>query len=225
VTLGSYHPGVAAAWDALDDQMEAWRRASQLWDPAGDRRARRALLLGVVAALLGLVAVFFGGFVANARDSVWQALVVVGAISAGAGLALMVRGWELRVRTPTGTALWMRVESFRRFLAGCGPHQADEAAKVGQLGQYTAWAVALGVIDCWSTAITASTVARSRRAPMYGYHPMMANPALASAILASTTEPSVTVSGSSSSGGGSGSSSSGGGSVGGGSGGGGGGSW
>lgn len=132
--------------------------------------------------------------------------MAIGAAGAGAGLALLIRAWELRVRTPAGSALWMRVESFRRFLAASGPYHADEAATSGRLGLYTAWAVALGETNPWSAAIAASAKAPSTYQP-YLYRPHV----ISSAISASSTRPS--------------SSNSGGGSVGGGGGGGGGGSW
>jgi hypothetical protein len=219
VTLGYYDPNIAAAWKALGRQLEAWRRDCGLWDPAGDRRRRRALLRGFIAAPIGLIVAFVGGIVVKETNSGWQAAAAVGAVGAvgaGAGLAMLIVAWELRVRTPAGSALWMRVESFRRFLANSGPYQADQAAAVGRLGQYTAWAMALGQINRWSTAITASTVASYGGAPfVYGLY------ALSSAISTSSTAPSDSSSSSSSS------SSSGGGdgSVGGGGGGGGGGSW
>ena len=62
------------------------------------------------------------------------------------------------MRTPAGSGLWLRVESFRRFLAESEAYHAEEAAKRGVLREYTAWAVALGEIDRWSRAVSASTV-------------------------------------------------------------------
>jgi len=57
------------------------------------------------------------------------AVVIVGALLGGGGFAALVRGWELRVRTPLGSALWLRVESFRRFLHESETFHAEEAAK------------------------------------------------------------------------------------------------
>jgi uncharacterized membrane protein len=104
----------------------------------------------------------------------------------------------------------LRVESFRRFLAGSEAYHAEEAAKRGLLREYTAWAVAVGEIDRWARAVSASS-AIPQDAGMSYVH--MA-PLLAASTSSASTAPS-----SSSSGGG------GGGSVGGGGGGGGGGSW
>src|SRR5262249_13198169 len=81
------------------------------------------------------------------------ALAAWGGLLAGAGLAALTRGWELRVRTPLGCELWLRVESFRRFLAGPQAHHVEEATKQGVLGEYSAWAVAVGEIDPWSRVV------------------------------------------------------------------------
>jgi hypothetical protein len=214
--LGTYDPNFAAAWKALDAQLVAWQRSCGLWDPAGARRCNRARVLGVILAPLGLVLVIEGGATSNLPDSGWEVLVAIGALVAGASLAALISAWELRVRSPTGSGLWLRVESFRRFLAASEARHANEVSERGQLGQYTAWAVALGEIDCWSHAVAASTVAASRYVPTYDPRTVRA---LGSATSASSTAWSSSGGGSSGGGGG------GGGGSGGGAGGGGGGSW
>jgi uncharacterized membrane protein YgcG len=219
LTLGSYDPIFAAAWQEIGDELAAWQRASGLWDPAGDLHRRLARLLGTVVAVGGLAAAGVGGALANRWGWVWLALVAWGALLAGAGLAAVVRAWELRVRTLLGCELWLRVESFRRFLAGPQAQHLEEAAKRGVLGQYTAWAVAVGEIDRWCSVVAAS--ARCDSDPAGRRYSRMA-PLLPPAARSSTVEPAS--SGSSSGGGWSGSGGSGGGS-GGGAGGGGGGSW
>jgi uncharacterized membrane protein len=171
--------------------------------------------LGALAALAGLAVAFLGGLAANRWTAAWLPLVVAGALLAGAGSAAALTAWELRVRTPAGSGLWLRVESFRRFLAASEAHHADEAAKRGVLREYTAWAVAVGEVDRWSRAVAASASAAT---PDAGYSTMA--PWLWTATAATITEPK-----SSSGGDGGGWSGGGGGGVGGGAGGGGGGSW
>jgi hypothetical protein len=209
--LGIYDRSFAQAWKAVRNQLAAWQRSSGLWDPAGERRRLLVRVLGAVAALAGLVAAGVGSAGANRWGPAWLAVVTLGALVAGAGLAAAVRAWELRVRTAAGSGLWLRVESFRRFLAQSEAHHADEAAKRGVLREYTAWAVAVGEIDRWSRVVAASGAARDPDAVRYA----AVAPVLYTATAATSTEPS-------SSGGGGGG---GGGSVGGGAGGGGGGSW
>jgi hypothetical protein len=207
--LGTYDERFARAWEAVGGELAAWQRSCGLWDPAGERRRILVRVLGCVVALAGLVVAGVGGAIANRWGAAWLALVAFGALPAGTGLAAAVRAWELRVRTAAGSGLWLRVESFRRFLAGSEAHHADEAAKRGVLREYTAWAVAVGEIDRWSRVVAASGAARDPAAVHYA----TIAPSLYTATSATSTEPS------SSNGGG------GGGSVGGGAGGGGGGSW
>jgi hypothetical protein len=140
----------------------------------------------------------------------WLALVALGGLAAGAGAAAAVRAWELRVRTPAGSGLWLRTESFRRFLAGSEARHAEEAARLGHLREYTAWAVAVGELSRWSRAVAASSAAAD---PAVARYPLLA-PALVSGTSSSSARPSS-----------GGSGGSGGGGVGGGAGGGGGGSW
>ena len=142
--------------------------------------------------------------------AVWLLLVGAGGLLAGAGAAAALGAWELRVRTPAGSGLWLRTESFRRFLAASEARHAEEAARRGVLRQYTAWAVAVGEVKRWSRAVAASSVAADAAARY---------PLLAPSVLAGTSATSVAPSSGGSGGGGSA------GGVGGGAGGGGGGSW
>jgi hypothetical protein len=211
LTLGTYDEGFADAWRSLGRELGAWERASGLWDPAGDRRRARARVLGVVAGVAGLLLTAQSAVWAAGSGPGWLALVAVGGLLAGAGAAAALRAWELRVRTPAGSGLWLRTESFRRFLAGSEAHHAEEAARRGHLREYTAWAVAVGELDRWSRAVAGSSTARAD--PAAARYPLLA-PALVSGTSGSSARPSS-----------SGSGAGGGGGVGGGAGGGGGGSW
>lgn len=210
VELGSYDASFAAGWAEVDEQLDTWAAGSGLWDEGADRRKTKARVLGALVMAIGAVASFFGGFAANRWGGLpWILLVVAGALLAGGGFAVLLRGWELRVRTPLGSGLWLRVESFRRFLHESETFHAEEAAKRGVLREYTAWAVALGEIDRWERAVSGSTIIPAEAG--LGYVHM-------APILMSSTSSTATAPSSSGSGGG-------GGSVGGGGGGGGGGSW
>ena len=61
-------------------------------------------------------------------------------------------------RTATGSALALRTESFRRFLASSEGKHVEWAWKHGVLREYSAWAVALGAADAWSQAISSSNI-------------------------------------------------------------------
>jgi hypothetical protein len=207
--LGSYDTSFAAAWETIADELAAWQRASGLWDAAADRRSTLVRLIAAVVAVAGLALTALGGALLSRSGTAWLVLVAAGALLAGVGLAALVRGWELRVRTPAGAALWLRVDSFRRYLAASEARHVDDVAKRGLLQEYTAWAVAFGEERRWSRTVAASAVATDDRS--FTDYSQIA-PRLASATTAASHEPSS-------------SGSSGGGGVGGGAGGGGGGSW
>jgi hypothetical protein len=209
IELGSYDKTFASGWSQLGTALETWKRDSGLWDPRSDRRVIAARVLGVLLGILALVAVGVGAALASRYHPGWLVLVALGALGAGIGWGATLRAWELRVRTPLGSATWLRVESFRRFLHESEAQHAEDAAARGVLREYTAWAVAVGEIDRWKHAVEASTVIPESAGLGYVY----LAPALASSTSHASTAPS-----SSGSGGG-------GGGVGGGGGGGGGGSW
>lgn len=207
ITLGAYDPTFARGWEEVGAQLAGWKERSGLWDPVGDRKQLRIRLLAGLAALVGVLGVVATAVMSARYGPAWLPGIALTAAVAAAGLAALLRSWELKVRTPQGSGLWLRVESFRRFLAGSEAHHAEEAAQRGLLREYTAWAVAVGEVDRWERAVQASSITDQAG---LGYVHMA--PVLMSSTSTASTAPS-------SSGGG------GGGSVGGGGGGGGGGSW
>jgi hypothetical protein len=214
ITLGSYDRHFASAWSSLQRQLEDWQKVSGLWDPKGDRNRVIAGLLGVLAVIVGGIGTFVAGFLAGGSDA--RALLVPAVIAGAlgvAGVAALVNNRELRVRTPAGSGLWLRTESFRRFLAESEAFHAEEAAKRGVLREYTAWALALGEIDRWTQAVSSSSLIPPDTAGLHWIY-------LAPLLVSSTSTTSVAPSSSGGGGGGFG-----GGGVGGGAGGGGGGSW
>lgn len=204
IELGSYDAQFASAWSDLDRDLQGWKDRSGLWDQAGDRRRTSTLVGGSILGVAGAVATF-----ALSMAGLLP-LVAVAAFGAGAGALGVITAWELRVRSTVGSALWLRVESFRRFLAESEAQHVDWAVQNGLLRQYTAWAVAVGEIDHWNHAVQASTLAPSTDPG--AMHLSLLAPTLVSSTGSAATAPSSSGSG-------------GGGGVGGGSGGGGGGSW
>jgi hypothetical protein len=210
IELGKYDSQFAKGWALIDGQLDTWARQSDYWDTQADRRKTKVRVLGALAMVLGALLAFAGGFAANRWGREWVVLIVAGSLLGGGGFAAMIRGWELRVRTPAGSGMWLRVESFRRFLHESETFHAEEAAKRGVLREYTAWAVALGEIDRWERAVSSSAVIPEDAGLGYVH--------MAPILMTSTSSASTAPSSSGSGGGG-------GGSVGGGGGGGGGGSW
>ncbi|HKA83374.1 MAG TPA: DUF2207 domain-containing protein, partial [Acidimicrobiales bacterium] len=179
VELGAYDSNFARAWSNLQGQLLAWRDTSGMWDPNGGTRKVTARVLGIIGVVAGALGAAAGGALANQRGPAWLALAALGGVVAGAGLAAALRAWELRVRTPAGSAAWLRVESFRRFLASSEAYHAEEAAKRGVLREYTAWAVAVGEIDRWQRAVSAASIAPETAGLAYAY--------MAPLLLTSTT--------------------------------------
>jgi uncharacterized membrane protein YgcG len=64
----------------------------------------------------------------------------------------------LPARSATGSALALRTESFRRFLAASEGRHVEWAWKQGVLREYSAWAVALGTADTWQRAMEATSI-------------------------------------------------------------------
>jgi uncharacterized membrane protein YgcG len=215
VTLGTYDPAFATAWSTLTDQLRQWREDSRGWDRRGDKRRLVAMWVGNLALLAGLAVVTVGvGLVARRTDSTIAVLLTAlgGAVLGGGGLSAAMNASELRMRTAVGSSQWLRVESFRRFFAESETQHVEQAARLGSLREYTAWAVALGEVDRWNRVMSASGVKLDQATNNYlMYAPMFAR---------TTNSAAAKPSSSSSSGG-----SFGGGSAGSGGGGGGGGSW
>ncbi|SDF33511.1 Predicted membrane protein [Blastococcus fimeti] len=216
--LGGYDESFAAAWTAVGTELSTWQQGSGLWDDAAELRTRRVRWLGVLAAVTGLAVVGLAAWLSTRQSALPLALAALGGAVAGGGVSAALRAWELRVLTPQGSSTWLRVESLRRYLAECAPTAIDDALAEGTLGDYTAWALALGEAERWSTlAKSVKTPDRGRRDSYDDRHWQYATygPVFVTSCSSASTAPSS----SSSSGGGSS------GSVGGGAGGGGGGSW
>ncbi|MEU6356512.1 DUF2207 domain-containing protein [Streptomyces sp. NPDC047072] len=217
LALGSRDPWFRKGWDDLSGRLENWRVTSGLWDMAAKKRVLGWGAVDVLALLLGVALVITGGILNGRRIAAGMPVLLAGAVVAGVGIAVAARSWELDRRTPRGTALWLQVEAFRRYLAD--PSSCPDELPVGERAdRYAAWAVALGVQSAWEQAVAAST---SRASTGRRFSLDLTDVLLVAVVLSAASPPSSS-SGSSGSSSGGGSSS---GDVGGGAGGGGGGSW
>jgi uncharacterized membrane protein len=163
--------------------------------------------VGSITLILGGLIAVAGGAVAVHHGIAGIALAAIGGALAGGAAGTLLRSWELRSRTAKGSGLWLRTESFRRFLHESEGQHARQAADLGVLREYTAWAVAVGELDRWNRAVKASSITPDPGTSSF----LLVGPMLSSATSHSATAPS--------------SHSGGGGGMGGGGGGGGGGSW
>lgn len=205
VPLGKYDPQFAAMWRSLGPMQSNWLNKSGFSEPraaAWVTMVRFVGFLGVVAAAAGVG--ITAHHLANASP-LGAVLLAVCAGLAGVAMGALIRGWELYARTPAGSAMWLQVASFRRFIAASEAQHVQEAASRGVLREYTAWAVALGEADHWSKMVQSAGLPPTTT----GLGSAIALSQMSSAFTSTGTSPS----------------SGGGGGVGGGGGGGGGGSW
>lgn len=216
ITLDGYDATFATGWNRLESDLRDWLVGSAHWDSRGRKMRTRVIAAGILGGLVALAGLVVATVSAARHGGAAVYLSILAAAAVGAAIGAVVSAPELLVRTEAGSALWLRVESFRRFLEQSEARHVTEAAARGVLRQYTAWAVALGESKAWTAAVEAaaagnpelrSTLGRDLAFASAGAH-------IASAAASASTAPS-------SSGGGGGFS----GGVGGGGGGGGGGSW
>ncbi|MGI9052877.1 MAG: DUF2207 family protein [Ilumatobacteraceae bacterium] len=159
ITLDSYDKQFAAAWREVR-ALEARSIAASGWwssDPPKATAGGPSLILFVV---LGIWVLIGAGSVLGAILGVFSS--PLGAILFGIVLpavaALAAYRTLLRVRSATGSALALRTESFRRFLAASEGRHVEWAWTHGLVREYSAWAVALGAASAWERALQASSV-------------------------------------------------------------------
>lgn len=155
--LGSYDKDFAAFWASIRTmQVERigatgwWRR---LAPGAAGARQRALLRLSEAAALIVAAGLLVASFIGRV-DSVVTALAV--ALAVPALVAISLYSPMLPSRSATGSALALRTESFRRFLAASEGRHVEWAWERGVIREYSAWAVALGTADAWSRAVERS---------------------------------------------------------------------
>lgn len=186
VRLGKYDSHFAALWTSLSSVQSGWFKNSGFADLDAERRANRSVTLGIPGIIASTLIICIGAFTSSRYPMASLVAVASGAVLGGLALAAVLRGWELRVRTPAGSATWLRVESFRRFLANSEAHHVVEAAKRGVLREYTAWAVALDEVDHWSKMVDAATLPPDT----VGLHSALFAPAIARSFASAGTVPS-----------------------------------
>ena len=121
IKLGSYDADFTEGWSQLKGELDDWLHGSAHWDTAGRRRQTVVRIVGAIALVVGLGIGGFAVFDAAITGLGPAPLIATGAAIAGAALGAIISSYELLVRTETGSALWLRVESFRRFLENSRP--------------------------------------------------------------------------------------------------------
>ncbi len=173
VALGKYDSHFATAWNGIRTQQRDvirgsgwWRRPPSIGGAASAVNVRR---FGIAILFIGFWA--FSTVIAVLGHLTSPVLTVALGIVAPALAAFFVYHFLLPARTATGSALALRTESFRRFLAASEGQHVDWAWKHGLLREYSGWAVALGAADAWSNALHLSGVPPTDSA--YIYSPLL----------------------------------------------------
>jgi hypothetical protein len=164
VELGKYDAEFTATWVAIRQQQLSFVAAAGWWSRGGPggRVTTPAKLIGLIVFVL--LAAGFGILVLSAVGvGVWRALsspwlAVVGGFLLVLLVAVVAYRGLFPARTATGSALALRSESFRRFLAASEGKHVEWAWQNGLLREYSAWAVALGAAEAWTRAIESSNI-------------------------------------------------------------------
>jgi len=176
VKLGNYSPSFAKAWRAVADRQREAIDAAGYWT----RPIHGAVGAGITSLLpLAVFAIFVVWILASQRALRSPSLFDSPAAAIAIGIivplivAVAVYRTLLPRRTATGSALALRTESFRRFLAASEARHVEWAWSKGLLREYSAWAVALGTAETWEAAMRSSTVPPAEfnaLAPLVLYH-------------------------------------------------------
>jgi uncharacterized membrane protein YgcG len=158
VAKGKYNAAFATAWKNISAKL-AQRITSSGWWTRGTPTQSPVAGSGLVGVILLVsigVPIFFGsGALGFLR---YWPVAIAFAVLLPAVVALVVYARMLPSRSAHGSALALRAESFRRFLAASEGRHVEWAWKQGLLREYSAWAVALGAADAWSRALAEANV-------------------------------------------------------------------
>jgi hypothetical protein len=173
--LGTYNANFGKAWSRVWTLERDGIAKSGWWKRLPPGSARQG---GSATKFIGFVVVAFFIFGAGSFITALlglfrgKVLALIFAVIVPYLFAHFVYSVLLPARSATGSALALRAESFRRFLAASEGKHVDWAWKQGLLREYSAWAVALGAADAWGRALATSNVPApemSLASPMWLY--------------------------------------------------------
>ena len=157
-----YSAGFAEVWSEIENRLTAQIGSRNWWTRMGSRLSRRgaigasilvSLLLSFIVFVTGAALRATGSSAGSITGNVFAAVGI--AAVAGAIIGVVATLSDRAARTATGSAAFLRVESFRRFLAASEATHVEQALERGVLREYTAWAVALGEAEAWERAAQA----------------------------------------------------------------------
>ena len=161
LTLGTYNANFGKAWATIQTMERDGIATSGWWKRFPPGSVGSGGSASTLAVLVVIVFFFVGaGSLLTALLGLFHGKVaaLLFALVVPTIVAYFIYKVMLSARTATGSALALRAESFRRFLAASEGQHVDWAWKQGLLREYSAWAVALGAADAWGRALEHSNV-------------------------------------------------------------------
>jgi hypothetical protein len=163
VELGSYDSAFSSAWRAVEVEQRRFIADSGWWSNGSPGQGMslnglgRVLIPFVFIVLVSGSSLRIAGLgLAGAVGNPFAALIFT-ALLVGLIVFWIYRSM-LPSRSATGSALTLRTESFRRFLAASEGRHVEWAWDNGLLREYSAWAVALGAAEAWTDAVKSSNI-------------------------------------------------------------------
>ena len=188
-----YDEDFAAAWKAIGAELSAWAAWQR---PVG--RGRRPADPRYAGSSAHSSAFVWGGSrrravrrrpraTASSR-SPWSSSEACWPASASRRASA---GVELQVLTPEGASAWLQVESLRQFLATSPSATVDAPIDTDRLGEYTAWAVALGqAARLWSRIANRVSAVSGSSYDAHHLRYVCTRPVFASSCASASTAPS-----------------------------------
>jgi uncharacterized membrane protein YgcG len=163
VVLDGYDKDFATAWAAARGEMQRSIAASGFWKrlpPSASGSGCGGAISMPALIFLGVWLFIGAGSILSAVLGVFHGPVggIIFGLAVPAVTAFAMYHSLLPARSATGSALALRTESFRRFLAASEGRHVEWAWKQGVLREYSAWAVALGTAETWQRAMAATSI-------------------------------------------------------------------
>ncbi len=170
IELGKYDASFSSAWTAIRREQQKFIAEAGWWTRGApgtaslSMRAMATLLVPLIFILVvsGSALAAAGRTLLTAVSNPLMALVL--SVMVAATCAFLVYRSMLPSRSATGSALTLRSESFRRFLAASEGRHVEWAWEHDVVREYSAWAVALGAADAWKRAVESSNIPHPERA-------------------------------------------------------------
>ena len=164
VELGAYDEDFTAVWKSIKAEQRRFAGTAGWWSRGGPGSSGTSPAAVVSVVALVAVVALIGSIALRSESSAGWRVLASPAVALALGFvvpllaAFAAYGGLFPARTATGSALTLRTESFRRFLAASEGRHVDWVWERGLVREYSAWAVALDAADAWKASIESSNI-------------------------------------------------------------------